>query len=202
MPSGFTDVVADGEITDRNKFLLRCARGMGALYELRDDPLDSPLPEKLSSSSSRHYADKIVECNKELKKLLRMSKREIELAWQKDTKTRYKAWEEQVEDVQLKKKRYQEMSAMVDTWNPPTEEHEGLKKFALEQLLESERADCHSIGAKFQVDDTSQDWHNRRVESLEEDIVYYEKRKVEEDERNRHRNEWLRQLRDSLKEEN
>ncbi len=48
MPTGYTDAVKDGITFDQ--FVLGCARGMGALVMMRDEPSGTPIPERFEPS--------------------------------------------------------------------------------------------------------------------------------------------------------
>ena len=50
MPTGYTARLCDGEQTFKD-FAMLCARACGALIEMREDPMDAPIPEKIKRSS-------------------------------------------------------------------------------------------------------------------------------------------------------
>jgi hypothetical protein len=45
MPTGYTEGVSKGEITDFKVYALRCARAFGACVMLRDEPVTDEIPE-------------------------------------------------------------------------------------------------------------------------------------------------------------
>jgi hypothetical protein len=54
MPTGYTSKIATGEMTSLRHFILTCARGMGALVHMRDEPSDAILPLRLEPDTSYH----------------------------------------------------------------------------------------------------------------------------------------------------
>jgi len=64
MPTGYTAGVQDGKITEFSDFALNCARAFGALITMRDDPQDTPIPEKFEARTS--YYDERLENAKDL----------------------------------------------------------------------------------------------------------------------------------------
>jgi hypothetical protein len=75
MPTGYTaKLVESGQTFE--EFVLTCARAFGALIELRDEPLDAPIPETLEPHS--YYAEAVVEAKKRLTNLLDMPEEERE----------------------------------------------------------------------------------------------------------------------------
>lgn len=59
MPTGYTEAVQSGEVTEFRDFALRCARAMGALIMMRDDPMDAPIPDEFKPSDwNRKQLDK------------------------------------------------------------------------------------------------------------------------------------------------
>ena len=67
MPTGYTDAVATGEIKTLKEFAYRCARAMGACIDMRDKPMDAPIPERFEPSS--FYKAKIDTLTQELETL-------------------------------------------------------------------------------------------------------------------------------------
>ena len=48
MPTEYTDAIADG--ISFNDFMMKCARGMGALIMMSDEPSDAPILEQFEPS--------------------------------------------------------------------------------------------------------------------------------------------------------
>lgn len=48
MPTGYTSPLYEGKEISFEQFALRCARNFGALVMMREEPLDTPIPEKFN----------------------------------------------------------------------------------------------------------------------------------------------------------
>lgn len=138
MPTYFTEPVGYGEITTVKEFLLRCTRGMDIAQGTRDDtddPLDEPIPMVFESSPYwKERYDKLIK-ERARYELFNLDE------WREKMKS---DWEERVSrlklilaDMQKENQRYKKMLVEVRKWNPPTDEHQDLKKFALSQLHDS-----------------------------------------------------------------
>jgi hypothetical protein len=55
MPTGYTSDLYGGKEQDFRSFALSCARAFGALITMRDDPVDTPIPERFEPST---YSDR------------------------------------------------------------------------------------------------------------------------------------------------
>ena len=193
MPTGYTADVQDGKITDFPTFAIRCARAMGATIMMRDDPLDAPIPE---FEPSDHHIKRLAESRAELARVEAMSSADVVAACEEANRAARESYDKSVIRTTEVRNRYNAMLAQVVQWVPPTPEHEGLKKFMVEQLRESIRFDCSEREPP--VPQSPADWRADRIASLRRDIEYHEKHDAEERERTAARNEWVRQLRLSL----
>ena len=102
------------------------------------------------------------------------------------------------ETTELKNK-YNDMLKKVVSWNPPTEDHVELKKFMVSQIEESITFDCSLSHLSIPEKLEKEDWISTRIEMWSKDIKYYTKNHEEEIERVNGRNNWIKQLRESLK---
>lgn len=194
MPTGYTAPVADGKIVDRNQFILRCARAFGALIELRDDSLDAPLPEQIKVDS--YHKTALEKAKNRMLELQQMNRKDIERNCKKNNEAAKKAWEESVAERDIKRVRYESMLDKVKSWTPPTKDHQELKRFMIDQISESIKYDCSTYDEPQAK--KPDDWYVSSLRNIQEDIDYHTKKEQEEQDRNRERNEWLRDLRDSL----
>jgi hypothetical protein len=195
MPTAYTADVGDGEISDLATFALRCARQFGALVAMRDDDLGAPIPEFVPSN---YETRRINAAKAELDKLRGMSETEIIRACMHEhaeTVAERKKWEQ---DRLATKARYEGMLAKVVEWQAPSAEHAGLKEFMESQLRESIRFDCgHEYKAPEPV--PVDEWYANKMRSAADDVLRAQKGLDEERERCRKRNEWVQQLKESLK---
>jgi hypothetical protein len=57
MPTGFTADICKGAEVSFEDFAMTCARAFGALYSMRDEPMDAPIPETFVASG--YHADEL-----------------------------------------------------------------------------------------------------------------------------------------------
>lgn len=139
MPTGYTDVVGKGELTDFSEFALRCSRAMGVSIMQRDESIDVPLRhhetmrdyeyESLAKAKDA-YAEAGARSQEEWAEVQR---READ----KENAARAESKARRLETVA----NYRRMLAEVLAWQPPTSEHENFKKFMVDQLEESIKFD-------------------------------------------------------------
>jgi hypothetical protein len=195
MPTGFTSEVANGNISDLRSFALLCARGMGALVTLRDEPHDAPFPERLEPST-KYHDERIAQAREAFAKLETMGEADREAACaeynRKVEADRADAVARNTETLN----RYNAMLAQVTRWNGAPE---GLKEFMLSQLLQSKDFDCGYDPTEYMPKplDVSE-WYRTEFERLSRDIGYHEGERAKEVARTVQRNAWLAQLHASL----
>lgn len=197
MPTGYTWGIANGETKTFHDFALQCARNFGALVHMRDD---SPGLDIRPAEVSPHHAVCISESKAEVVRIGKMTKRQ----WQAEADAEYANRIAEREARALRnaeqEQRYRNMSAKVREWTPPTEQHEAMKKFMLDQLEQSVNFDCGRDEAASSNDArrTGEQWYWSRISSLSSNIAYHEAALKEDQERVAKANAWVEQLRASL----
>jgi len=195
MPTGYTADVADGTVTDLTPFVMRLARGMGALVMMRDDPWDATVPEKFEPST--YNAEMLAKARTERDGLRAMTPAECDAAAQAEaaehdaSKTKARA------DHEKRRSRYQSMIDKVEAWDGAPE---GIKEFGLQQLQEGMEFDCREPFNYWseRPSENGAEWKAAKLEKVERDIMYHAKAQAEEEARTEGRNAWLAQLRKSL----
>lgn len=195
MPTGYTAGVQDGSITDFASFAMLCARAFGATIDMRDDPLDKPIPE---FKPSMYHAEQLPDYHKRYYELIHMSLDECEAAAQKEYDDAVSRWAEREDRRWRERTRYQAMIDCASAWVPPTPDHNRFKDFMLEQLNESLEFDCGGEHDKQPVKKSATDWLLNAIKSCEWHIAYHEEHHAAEIERVAKRNAWVRALRESL----
>ena len=196
MPTGYTHPVQTGKVTDFRTFALQCARAMGALIMMRDESHDAPIPDEFEPSG--YHPEAIKKVGAELVGLRSMTHEQIREAHRT-------AWEESVahhdeyrERKVLEESRYRAMLSKVEDWEPPTDEHDGLKKFMREQLEGSIDHDCGDYLPAL-IEASADKWWQQLVKAAEKDLAYHKRENEKDAERTEGRNLWVRDLRESLK---
>lgn len=139
MPTGYTADLHDGKDVTFREFALKCSRAMGAAIMQRDEDANAEI--KLRTVEDYYY-ENVTRAKTELAKALTRSteyweaEQDSEIAKARDYKYEYLEKQASMEG------RYNDMLSEVEAWNPPTSEHEGLKKFMIEQLKSSIEFDC------------------------------------------------------------
>lgn len=196
MPTGYTACIKDG--ISFEKFVMQCARAMGACVTMRDEPSNKSIPDEFKPSS--YYIDRLKETKKELNELKKLSLAELE------QKARSKYWTELKEKEKAIKKnnklrqKYNDMLIKVRKWKVPTNEHMGLREFMVKQIETSILSDCSNSYYKEQNIHllSRQEYFKEQHAKLLKDIIYHSKENIDEIERVAQRNNWIKELRESL----
>lgn len=197
MPTGYTSFIEDGSIDTAQDFLMLCARAFGACIEMRDEPLAKPIPTEFKPDT--YYSEWVDMARNKLEKYQAMSieeaerKCEIEYASEIERRTGYKKNAKDLLD------RYNKILSGIESWEPPTEEHENLKKFAIEQikmcLPDPEYYDRQEAPKR----KDAQKWLQEEIEFCKQQIENYTNKQEKENARVAENNKWLNELRDSLR---
>jgi hypothetical protein len=194
MPTGYTAAIKDG--ISFEKFVWTCARAFGALVTMRDDSMDTPIPQAFTPSP--YCAEALAKAQAELTRLKAMTTREVSAACAADYAHGMKRYGERIAESHALHEQYTAMLAKVKAWTPPTPEHQCMKDFMAEQLVTSIRCDCGTEYITEPMKRTPEEWHAAAVESAEKDVAYYERNVADENERVAERNAWLAALRESV----
>jgi hypothetical protein len=206
MPSGYTDKLYRGEEQEFGEFAMQCARAFGALILMRDEPWDAPVPAKFEPDT-RWEEEQIAKVGEKIERYTDATLMELMDEQQANRDARLADWYRYRHEADELKARYEAMLAKVEAWTPPTEEHEGLKKFMIEQLTSSIEHDCRT--SKFETPDEdkyagipeivpSEEYRQQKLAHVEEDLARYEKNLQDEINRAQERTNWINDLRRSL----
>lgn len=194
MPTGFTCDIKDGITFER--FALNCARAFGALINMRDDSLDAEIPDEIKPSD--HHVKALAEAEKEKKILENIHDSQIEKAAIKYNKTNQKEYERRLAENKDLFSKYQIMLKQVENWTPPTDNHDNLKKFMIEQIMQSVKFDCYDQTMPTKL--TPNKWYKEKLKKCSDDIKYHTEELKKEQDRCKNKTDWIRALKTSLKE--
>ena len=196
MPTGYTAEIKDMSFDD---YVWGCARAMGALVLMRDEPSGTKIPERFEPST--YHIKAINEAETRLVALQNMTIGEVESAAKDEAEQESKRVEESIQDAKSLQSKYEEMLARVNAWEPPTEDHTHFKDFMADQLVKSISFDCSTDywDNKTLVQLTGAEWLHEAIGKALKDIVHHKKEDAKEIERTENRNDWLFELRMSLK---
>ena len=199
MPSGYTEGVASGKVTEFKEYALLCARAFGACLSLRDEPLSSEIPE---FKVSDHYLRRIKEAEEKIASLLSMTQQDKEENFNKYVSDIVKSAEEKLSERTEIKQRYEKMLEQARNFYPPSPEHYHYKSFMIEQLEQSIVWDCSDDYYLSQVAEIKslslEQWFYLQLDTAQSDLDYYKEQWQEEQDRVDHNNRWVKQLKESL----
>jgi len=198
MPTGYTAKLVEKGQSFKD-FAMGCARAFGACIEMRDVPVDAPIPDKFEPSS--YYTEALAKNLKELKRLEAMTAAERRSFGEKEKAENVRAARASYTRNEVENQRINDMIARVAAWTPPTDEHVELKQFMLDQLTRSlnDMDDCTRRCAAAE-DAAPLSFYGTALASVKCNIDYDEKEIVKERERAEGRTAWIEQLRNSLEE--
>jgi hypothetical protein len=201
MPTGYTHALTERDLSFQ-EYALTCARAFGAFVHMRDEPLGAPLrPDTVTS----YYDDKLTEAKADLDKFQHMSLEDARVLYNAERAERRTRAEQRIEEMKVIEARYRALKEKIDAWAPPTPEHQSLKRFMLEQLMVSASDYDSSYYAEDAAlaptvtDAEASEWVQEKIRAAIKQIGYCSDQRRKEQERVDQRNEWARQLQESLK---
>lgn len=199
MPTGYTAFIENDTIDNAKDFIMLCARAFGACIDMRDEPLSKPIPKEFELDT--YHAKEIEKAKMRLEQIESMTNEEIQKQCDKEYNKRIDDRIGIKEYRKEMKEKYEKVLSGIKMWNPPTQDHEGLKKFAIKQIemcLPDYNENTYFDGIENVEKETVDEWRKRNIESCNNDIEYHKNKWNIEITRWRNRNKWLRDLRESI----
>lgn len=199
MPSGYTAVFEERE-PSFEEFVWQCARAMGAFIHMRDDSFDAPIRLPDNDFGSYH-SDRLKEAVDDLQTYSVMSLETAQVKMNRDYAKMEKDARESMAKHDALRKRYENMLAKVQAWKVPSKDHEGFKKFMVDQLTQSIEWDCSN---KYYVEkleaprQSAKEWLNDMVHQAQHDIEYHTKHLAEDKGHDKSRFDWITALMNSV----
>lgn len=194
MPTGYTANVPDGITFEQ--FVWQCARGMGALVMMREEPTGAPIPERFEQSD--YHAKRLQEATKELTRLRNLTYEQMEAECKAEHAKAEARKKERLAENEAQLAAYKAMLNQVMTWVPPTKDHENFKEFMADQLRKSIDFDDSRKYCQPEPMPTVDEWAAGQIANAKREIAYHTKEHQDEVERTEARNCWLAALRNSL----
>ena len=196
MATGYTMDIHDGKPVTFDQFALKCSRALGAAIMQRDE---SPDVEIRMCELDDYYATNVEKAQAKLDDASALSDAEW-LSLQADELEEAKKFsEEYIAERDAVRSRYTQMLEQVEGWVPPTGEHEGLKKFMIEQLQDSIKWDCGDYTPHVPEALPVHEYRAKKIESLAKSLGYAAESLAKEKALVASQNAWVTALRDSLK---
>lgn len=201
MPTGYAATLVEKGQTFQ-EFALTCARAFGACIEMREEPLDVPIPDEFTSSALTYHQGRIASAKEELQRLAAMTP-EQQLAFGEGRKREeVRLAENYLAKNRAENERLMNMRAKVEAWTPPTDNHQGVKVFMLEQIGLSLN-DCQYAADRLKQAEAADPMgiYTSALEVAKRDIAYHTKEASTDQERAVGRTQWVRDLRASLQDQ-
>ena len=195
MSTGYTAVIGEKEDVSFREFALKCSRAFGALVEMRDEPMDAPIPSEFKPSS--YHKDEFAKACKAFYGSMGMRNDEAERLANKDYVSQLESHAEYVEKNRALSVKYGGMLAKVAKWQSPSSDHDNYRDFMISQSEESLQHDCgyeHEAPKKL----TGAEYRSNLVERAKRDMGYHKKEFASEVKRAKERAKWVQDLVSSL----
>lgn len=197
MPTGYNSGLTIS--TTLRQFAMRCARAMGPLFVLRDEPLDAPTDK--AEVEDPYHAIELEKANAEESFLLALSPEEAEA----EARKRYRAKMEEmvakkVENDELRRA-FERMNDLVRGWDPGDPDLVELRRFMLDQssLSMSDVMSDEVIHRLYSPSASSgSEWRQMRLEEVRGRIKHHREGWEKEKKRAAYVRGWLAALRRSL----
>ena len=194
MPTTYTARIYEGENVTFAEFVMACARAMGPLAAMKEEPAGAPVPDEFPPSPG--YAQ---DAGRHRRQLAAIEAWTPEQAAADAAAAHAGALREAGRDnaaARARRERFAAMLAQVNAWQPPTPDHEPLKRFMAGQLTTAIDRECSERSLPEPV--SGQEWRTARAGQERRMAEYYEREAAREAEQARWRTGWVRALRASL----
>ncbi len=196
MPTGYTAKLMDKGQSFQD-FVLGCAKAFGACIELRDAPADAPIPEEFEVSS--YHEDKRLEAIEEADKLRAMTEVQRLNYGQELKDSEIDRAQKYRNNGFVQNKRLKDMAGSVSSWRMPSDEFKEFKKFMLNQLKISMHEDEYLATSLRNAQEKSPDaFFVAALSQANWGVQYHSDEQAKEVERTSGRNQWIKDLRNSI----
>lgn len=196
MPTGYTAALKDG--ISFSEFAMNCARAFGACVTLRDVPSGGDkIPERFEPSD--YHLKALTRAKDRLSDLESITMEEAKARCESEYKDAESARITRLSENKAQLAAYEAMLQQVNAWQPPSDEHCGLRDFMRDQIWQSIKFDDSTdyLGKPTKIK-TAEEWLEDKKSEALENIKYHQAEYAKEVERTDKRNEWVKTLRDSL----
>lgn len=205
MPTGYTAGIIDGKITTFEQFATQCSRAFGATIHMRDNPLDSPYEPR---TPSQYYVNSLQSQREKLEETKTMTDEAIVQDFENLLKDSLEYHERELEKTKVNLGRLNSIMESAKSWVPPTEDHEGVRDYMIDQLEITIKADGDPsyhvnkiVQAKKELEEgiDPKVYREEKIKEIEDRISYYEVEVRKELERCKQSNDWMDKFLESIK---
>ena len=205
MPTGYTAGIIDGEITTFEQFATQCTRAFGATIHMRDNPLGSPYEPR---TPSEYYSNSLQSQREKLEETKTMTDEAIVQDFETLLKDSLEYHERELEKTKVNLGRLNSIMESAKSWVPPTEDHEGVRDYMIDQLEITIKADGDPsyhvnkiVQAKKELEEgiDPKVYREEKIKEIEDRISYYGAEVQKELERCKQSNDWMDKFLESIK---
>jgi len=205
MPTGYTSGIIDGKITTFEQFATQCSRAFGATIHMRDNPLDSPYEPRTPSD---YYENSLQSQREKLEEMKTMTDEAIVQEFETLLNDNLEYHDRELEKTKVNLERLNSIMESAKSWVPPTEDHEGIRDYMIDQLKITIQADGDSSYHVEEIIRTKKEleegidpkvYREERIKEIEDRISYYEEEVQKELERCKKSNDWMDKFLESIK---
>lgn len=200
MPTGYTHQLAENASMSFADFTWACARQFGAFINQKDASMNAP--SVLKEEPSSYHAVELKDATRKLAMFKKLNnQRKHRWAELKLTEELNSA-NESIASAACTEYAYKAMLDQVEGWQPPTKDHQGLKDFMIQQLVDSIKRDgIHEYKIKIRMkilQKSPEQQIEEHIKSLQADIEYHKKHLAEDTKQIDARNKWKQDLVNSI----
>jgi hypothetical protein len=172
---------------------------------MRDHPLDSPYEPR---TPSEYYVNSLQSQREKLEETKTMTDEAIVRDFENLLNDSLKYHERELEKTKVNLGRLNSIMESAKSWVPPTEDHEGVRDYMIDQLEITIKADGDPsyhvnkiVQAKKELEEgiDPKVYREERIKEIEDRISYYEVEVQKELERCKDSNEWMDKFLESIK---
>lgn len=206
MPTGYTNPILEGEINNIEDFAKLCARAFGALVHLRGEPLNA---EYKPLEVSNHYNEAVELARQRIEEVNEMSNGDLIDQVKGLIETELEYHRDHLEKAKEHSDKLNALLKEAEEWTPPTDEHNNLKAFMIDQIQKTIDADCDTSYDEEEIEKLTNQLENLNADEIRANEISQNTRSIEyneelyedEVERVKKINQWYQDLAASFKKE-
>lgn len=168
MPTGYTAGILDGKITTFQQFAKQCMRAFGATIHMRDDDMDAEYQPRVPSD---WHEKELAKAQAKLKDVETITDEQILAKHKEEFTENKKRYSEYIDKANNGLAKMNAILKEVRKWQPPTSEHEGIKKFMIEQIQTTIDYDCKTDSWEKELEKCENELKYPNVKSIRENMI-------------------------------
>jgi hypothetical protein len=145
---------------------------MGALVHMRDDSCDTPI--RYPETHSEYHEEQLSRAKVLLNNLEQLSPEDVEAHLLADHKRAVASYEKSLAEAKENRRRIGHLQAEIEGWDPPTQDHVGLKELMTRMLEQDLPYEGKCLYPKPTLE-KAQAYLEHKIDSAKRDVDYYTK---------------------------